>query len=320
MTATVPIIGGGPAGMSCALWLSNYGLRPLIIEREPALGGMVRRNPFPHHSLLGRPAAQARDNADEFARHIRQAGVECWLGAEPARVNREAGGGFGLDVAFSGGRPPQSLPCRALVLATGTDFRGAEWLDRAGNARRLAAQGRVHVGPTWVGEPDTQLGAHVAVIGGGDNAFDVADFLIRKGVKATIVLRATAPRAQALLVERVKAGIADGLAAVLTGRTVAALEEHGAGLRLRLNDGTELLADHVVLTLGYRPNTDAPWLAALALAQDRDGYLAVDGNMETSCPGIFAVGDVANPVHPSVATAIGSGTMAARTIQQRLTR
>ena len=123
-----------------------------------------------------------------------------------------------------------------------------------------------------------------------------------------------------MLVERVKAGIADGLAAVLTGRTVAALEEHGAGLRLRLNDGTELLADHVVLTLGYRPNTDAPWLAALALAQDRDGYLAVDGNMETSCPGIFAVGDVANPVHPSVATAIGSGTMAARTIQQRLTR
>jgi thioredoxin reductase (NADPH) len=41
----VPIIGGGPAGMSCALWLHNYGLHPVIIEKEPALGGMARLSP-----------------------------------------------------------------------------------------------------------------------------------------------------------------------------------------------------------------------------------------------------------------------------------
>ena len=60
-----------------------------------------------------------------------------------------------------------------------------------------------------------------------------------------------------------------------------------------------------------------PWLAELALEQDAHGYLVVDGNMETSCRGVFAVGDVANPAHPCIATAIAAGTMAAREIAQQ---
>ncbi len=70
--------------------------------------------------------------------------------------------------------------------------------------------------------------------------------------------------------------------------------------------------------IGRIPNE--PWLAELALATDAPGYLAVDGNMETSCRGVFAVGDVANPAHPCIATAIGSGTIAARAIAKRLAR
>jgi thioredoxin reductase len=318
MTASIPIIGGGPAGLSCALWLNNYGLSPLVIEREGALGGLVRRNPYPDQSLLGRPVAHAREHAQEFARHVREIGIACWLGAEPARVARLTDGSFALDLAFSNGRPPQSLQSPAIVIATGTKFRGAEWLARVENAQSLAAKGRVHIGPTWPGEPDSDPGAHIAIIGGGDNAFDVANFLVCKSVQVTIVMRATAPRAQPLLVERVKAGAARELARVITGHTVAALDEQGAGVRLRLDDGTHLTADHVVLALGYRPNTHTAWLAALALRQDQDGYLVVDANMETSCRGIFAVGDVANPVHPCVATALGSGAMAAREIQRRL--
>ena len=59
-------------------------------------------------------------------------------------------------------------------------------------------------------------------------------------------------------------------------------------------------------------------MAELALERDRRGYLVVDANMETSCPGAFAVGDVANPIHPCIATAIATGTMAAREIGKRL--
>jgi thioredoxin reductase len=120
------------------------------------------------------------------------------------------------------------------------------------------------------------LGSHVAVIGGGDNAFDVSRMLVEKGVKATIVMRSHSPHAQPLLVERLRAHQASGMADVMAGQTVTALER-----------GTE-------------------------------GHLVVDDNMETSCRSVFAVGDIANPMHPCIATAIGTGTMAAREIQRRL--
>jgi thioredoxin reductase len=107
-------------------------------------------------------------------------------------------------------------------------------------------------------------------------------------------------------------------AQVLTGTSVAALQDADGKVALRLGDGRQLTADRVVLLFGYQPNTTAPWLAGLGLETGPAGYLVVDGNQETSCPGVFAIGDVANPAHPCVATALASGTMAARAIQQRL--
>lgn len=316
----VPIIGGGPAGMSCALWLHNYGLHPIIIEREPALGGMARRSGYPNEWLLGRPGESAHENAAAFAGHIRQAAVKTWLDARPRRVRRENDGRFRLDIALSGQRAAQSLSGAAMVIATGTRFGGEEWLDEVANARQVARAGRLHLGPTYVGEPGADLGSHVAVIGGGDNAFDVSRMLIEKGVRVTLVMRSQAPKAQPLLVERLRRHQTSGMATVLAARTVAALGEAASKVRLRLHGGSEFEADHVVLLFGYRPNASEPWLAELDLAKDPLGYLRVDGSLETSCRGVFAVGDVANPAHPCIATAIAAGTIAARAIAKRLAR
>jgi len=316
----VPIIGGGPAGMSCALWLANDGLGPIIIEQAPALGGMARLSPYPNDWLLGRPGKTARENAEAFARHIQQTQAECWLGARPRRVTRSTDGTLVLEVAFADQRPSQSLSCPALVIAVGTEFRGDDWLDRVANARALVQRGRVHLGPGWAGEPGAALGAHVAVIGGGDNAFDVSRMLAEKGVKATIVMRSATPHARPQMVERLRPHQASGRAAVLAQQTVAALEETGGKVRVRLDAGSTIEADHVLLLLGYQPNTGAPWLTDLPLKKDAEGYLVVDGNMETSCRGVFAIGDVANPIHPCIATALGSGTVAAREIQRRVAR
>jgi thioredoxin reductase (NADPH) len=162
------------------------------------------------------------------------------------------------------------------------------------------------------------LGSQIAVIGGGDNAFEISRILVEKGVRVTIVMRSKAPRAQPLLVERLRRNQASGMATVIAGHTVEALEDAGSRVRVRLDGGGEIEVDHVVLLFGYRPNTNEPWLAELALATDALGYLMVDGNMETSCRGVFAVGDVSNPAHPCIATAIANGTVAARTIEKRL--
>jgi thioredoxin reductase (NADPH) len=307
----VPIVGGGPAGMSCALWLHNYGLHPVIIEKENALGGMARLSPYPNEWLLGQRGKSARENAVEFAAHVRELGIETWLGARPQRLRREK-----EEWRLFG--DPRSLSGAAIVIATGTRFAGEEWLDRVANARRVAAAGRLHLGASAVGEANVDLGAHVAIIGGGDNAFDVSRMLAEKGARVTVIMRSKAPKAQPLLIERLRRHEASGLVKVMAERTVEALEEIHCGVRLRLNDGHEVDADHVVLLFGYRPNTDEPWLAELASATDALGYLVVDGNMETSCRGAFAVGDVANPAHPSITTALASGAIAARQIAKRL--
>jgi thioredoxin reductase (NADPH) len=314
----VPIVGGGPAGMSCALWLLNCGLHPVIIEKEGELGGMARMSPYPNDWLLGQRGKNARENAADFAAHIRERAIETWLGARPQRARQEHDDRLRLDV--SGPSAARSVSALALVIATGTRFAGEEWLDRVDNARRIAAAGRLHLGPAAIGEAGADFGSHVAVIGGGDNAFDVARILVEKGVRVTVIMRSKLPKAQPLLVERLRRHQASGLAKVMAQRTVEALDGASSSVRVRLNDGGEIEADHVVLLFGYRPNTDEPWLAELALATDALGYLVVDDNMETSCRGVFAVGDVANPAHPCIATAIASGTVAARQIGKRLAR
>jgi thioredoxin reductase (NADPH) len=314
----VPVIGGGPAGMSCALWLGNYGLAPVIIERAPELGGMARASPYPDEWLLGRPGETGRENAAAFARHIRQSKVQCRLGARPQRVAQRPDGGFELEVAFADGRASQSLSCAAAVIAAGTRFRGEEWLDSLVNARELARRGRVHLGPTWAGEPSADLGSHVAVVGGGDNAFDVSRMLVEKGVKATIIMRSQLPHAQPPLVERLRVHQASGMADVLAGKKVTTLGQAGPKVQVSISDGRAIDVDHVVLLFGYQPNSDDPWLQGLALERGPEGHLIVDGDMETSCRGMFAAGDIANPGHPCIATAVAAGTVAARAIQRRL--
>jgi thioredoxin reductase len=303
--------------MSCALWLANFGLHPVIIEKGTALGGMARESPYPNDWLLGRPGESPRQNAEAFARHVQQAKIECWLGASPQQV-RKRDGGFELDVAFADGRAPRTLAVPALVIATGTHFRGDDWIDQVPGARQVAAAGRLHLGPTFVGEPSNDVGKRVAIVGGGDNAFDVARMLAEKGVRVTLIMRSTHAHARPGMVEALRPLKAAGQAKVVAGRTVAALDLDGASVGVRLDDGSAIGADRVVLLFGYRPRTDLPWLAELSLDRDADGYLTVDRNMETSCRGVFAVGDVADPAQPAIAVAVASGTVAARAIQRRL--
>ena len=180
----------------------------------------------PAQPLSKRMAARAagrtaRENAEEFARHIRQRAVETWLGARPQRVARGSDGRFALDDrAFrtagcrSHYRPrwSRSRPERRSAASngsTGSRMRG-----------RWRRRGRVHLGPPWAGEPGADLESHVAVIGGGDNAFDVSRMLVEKGVRATVVMRSTVPRAQPRLVARLRAHERSGKAQILAGRTV----------------------------------------------------------------------------------------------------
>src|SRR5258707_9570412 len=136
----VPIIGGGPAGMSCALWLRNYGMHPVIIEKEGALGGMARLSPYPNEWLLGQRGKSGRENATEFAGHIHDLTIETWLGGAPQRLRREHDGGLRPDVGLAGAAT-RSFPSPAIVISTRTRFSGGGWVKPVENAPRGAAAG-----------------------------------------------------------------------------------------------------------------------------------------------------------------------------------
>src|SRR5262245_15932873 len=136
----VPSIGGGPAGMSCALGLDNDGLKPGIIERADALVGMARLGPSPTGWRLGERGKPARETAAEFAAHMRELAVETWLGARPQRLRREHDVRFRLDVACT--PAARSLSGPAVVIAIGTRFAGEEWLDRVEDGRPVGGGGR----------------------------------------------------------------------------------------------------------------------------------------------------------------------------------
>lgn len=310
----VPIVGGGPAGMSCALWLKNYGLQPIIIEQNSQLGGMQRASPYPDLSQLGRRGVTARQNAEVFVNHIEAEGIEILRDAAPTRVRRAPDSRFALDVITGGAT--RTIVSPALVIATGTDFRSDDWLDSVANSRALVANGRIVIGPAAAGEPGTELGGRVLVVGGGDNAFDVAHHLVQSGRHVTIAVRGT-PHVQPVLAERVHADAAQGRIAVIADVVVKAVADGPNGVVVLFDGGTTLDVDRIVLCLGYVPNSDAAWIGTLGIAKDAGDYIVVDGNMETSCRGVFAIGDVANSHHPCAATAIAAGTMAAREILKR---
>src|SRR5207302_3962783 len=118
----------------------------------------------------------------------------------------------------SGAAAARSLLGPAIVIATGTRFAGEEWVDGVKNARRMAAAGRLHLGASAVGEPGADLGSHVAVIGGGDNAFDVSRMLAERGIRVTVIMRSKLPKAQPLLIERLRRYQASELVTVLAER------------------------------------------------------------------------------------------------------
>ena len=313
---TVPIIGGGPAGMSCALWLKNYGLRPVLIEKEPELGGMQRRSPYKNDWLLGRQEKSARENAADFARHVRKAGVEIFTAAQTEALARLDDELFETTVLTSGGF--QKFESAAVVIATGTAFRCREWIDQVRGAEEVMRLGRLHIGPACAGEPGADFGSKVLVVGGGDNAFDVANYLAEKGIKVTLAVRSVSARAQLQLQDRLAKFQRAGLVEVLAPTTVTALVPSNNRVIATFSSGAPIGIDHVILTLGYTPNSGQDFLQGLSLGRGRLGYLAVGANAETSCPGIFAIGDVSNPEHPCTATAIAAGTVAARSIQRRI--
>ena len=301
------IIGGGPSGLGAAVYGASEGLETLVVEGT-ALGGQAgvsRRIEnylgFPAGvsgtELASRAVAQARKFGARTATPFRAVALE--PGSERHVVRLEEG---------------NEVVARAVVLATGADYRRlpiADLADYEGSSVFYAA-----------GPPEARLcgATRVAVVGGGNSAAQAAIWLARGGALVTLLHRRADLRetmSDYLIHDLDRYGVA------VRNRSEV-VELHGADGQLSavtLRDGERLELSFLFLFLGASPCTE--WLAD-AVARDDRGFVltgaeaGTDKMLETSVPGIYAVGDVRSGSVKRCATAVGEGAMAVRFVHEHL--
>ncbi len=311
----IAILGAGPAGLSAALWLSNLGFEPRVIDTAERAGGLQNLNFLANDWVLGQSGQTGPALAARFVAHAASAGVPVLTNVRPERL-KGTSGAFRLRLCDD-----QAIPCSAVLIATGTRYRAEEVLADVEGAANIAAA-RIAYGPYAFADLGTQAGKRILIIGGGDNAYENARLLAPVAAQVHLASRSR-PRAQQGLAAAVAAEVAAGRCRVLHPAAVKAISESRAGIEVTLAvaDRTECIAvDRIHVLAGYEPNTAflaeiLPSELRAALHCDAQGYLVVDAAGRSGAPGIYAAGDVCNPRFPSVVSAIAQGAMAAKTIE-----
>jgi thioredoxin reductase len=320
----VAVIGAGPAGLAAAVYGSSEGLQTVVIERG-SIGGQAGSS-----SMIRNYLGFARGIGG--AELARQAYEQAWvLGAQflaGRDVVRLRGGDDTHVLATADGT---ELRSRTVIVAVGVRYNrlGVPALES------LVGNG-VHYGASPA-EASHFVGKHVYVVGAGNSAGQAILHLAKWVERATLVVRGpslgrsmskylideieAAANVRVLLRTRVVDGSGDGRLETLT-------------LADDASDGTSIVpADALFALIGAQPHTE--WLPP-EIARDAHGFLVTGAELthdgllddwllprsprtfETSCPGVFAVGDVRSRSMKRVASAVGEGSGAIKQIHHYL--
>ena len=279
----VLIIGAGPAGISCALWLTRMGLQAWVLEAGDAVGGLCLHNDLAGGWEANAPMATGWDTAQALAQTVALHHIPVLLQQRVAHIHAHAKQYCVHSLDGEGGW--HFYRSRFVVLATGVC------------ARRLPAA--IEASPQiWIG-PGNHIwqqkvaGKKIAVLGGGDNAFENAVWLAEQGAEVDIYARHV--RAQPLWQNRCKQAHVH----------VGAYDLQAASMSV---NGESY--DAWAVFYGWQACVPA----GLNLILDERGFVTTDAFGQTSCPQVYAIGEVTQKQHPCIATAMAEGVVAAKAI------
>jgi thioredoxin reductase (NADPH) len=301
----VVIVGAGPAGLAAAVYAGSEGLSALVLDCR-AFGGQAGASAR-IENYLGFPTgitglalmARAHNQAQKF-------GVEMAIPDEVGSLEVRTGsdqGRFQLTLAND-----ERVRGRAIVIASGARYRRLD----VGNL--AAFEGScVHY---WASPLEARLcaGQEVALVGAGNSAGQAVVYLSSQVAKVWMIVRGPSLDASMsrYLVDRISAR---PNVEVLTETTVTALEgQDGVLERIqcrsrRSGDEVRRTIRHLFLFIGADPNT--AWLCRSGVTLDDKGFVRTGGNilkpLETSLPGVFAIGDARAGSVKRVAAAVGEG-------------
>ncbi|MGE5636716.1 MAG: FAD-dependent oxidoreductase [Nocardioidaceae bacterium] len=313
------VVGAGPAGLGAAVYGASEGLATAAIDAVAAGGQAGTSTRIENY--LGFPAGiSGMELAERAIVQARKFGASLLVPAEAVGFCRH-GDHYRVRLADGG-----SVDARTVVIATGARYRRLD-LDRIDELTGLG----VYYAATPM-EADMCGGSNVAVVGGGNSAGQAAVFLSRHVRQVTLMIRGgdlgrTMSRYLIDQLERtpnVELWTRTEVVELLGERSLEALvvEDEERGERRRLE------ARALFVFIGADPRTG--WLDGEVLLDDKGFVLTgreLDGHvreaappliLETSQPGVFAVGDVRSGSIKRVASAVGEGSMAVRLVHQHL--
>jgi thioredoxin reductase (NADPH) len=291
----VLIVGSGPAGYTAAIYTGRAELQPTVLAGLQFGGQLMLTTDVENYP--GFPeGVTGPDMMDLFQKQAERFGAKVLLedatkvdlSSRPFQVETE-------DKRFS---------ADALILATGASAR---WLGLE-SEQRLQNMG---VSACATCDGALYRGKAMAVVGGGDTAMEEALFLTRFATKVTVIHRRDQLRASKIMQERALAHEKIEFAWDSAVDEVMG-EEFVTGVRLvnlKSGEKSELAIEALFIAIGHQPNTE---VVRGQIELDEVGYVAVrPGSSRTSVAGVFACGDVADPVYRQAVTAAGTGCMAA---------
>src|SRR6266851_2970649 len=289
----VLIIGAGPAGLSAARWCDELGLDTLVLEQNEEVGGQLLSIHNPIENYLGVRAANGLELRDRFVEQTKDCDFDLWTQIEIAGVDLKA-----KRVVLRSGEELQAI---AIIIATGLRRRklGIPGEDE------FAGRGMIESS----GDRQAFAGKDVCVIGGGDAAAENALMLAEICPTVTLVHRGKKLRARREFTEALHTNHCitvfpeSVVHRIIGNKHVEAVEIERAGAIKPF----QMAVQGVIVRIGFKPNTE---LFRQQIDLDKRGYVLINAAQETTLTNVFAIGDVANSLAPTIIGAVGAGELA----------
>lgn len=299
----VVVLGSGPAGLTAALYCARANLEPLVITGmeiggQISITNIVENYPGFPQGLTGPELVELmKEHAERFgARYLVEEVVEVDLGQRPFRLRTQE----------------EELQAQALIVATGA------------SPRRLGVPGEEELigrGVSFCATCDGFFfrGKDVVVVGGGDSALEEGLFLTRFASRVQVIHRRDQLRAGPYLQDRARK---NQKISFLWDTVVTRIEGDGAvravqTRHVKTGEQAELPTEGVFIYIGHTPNSE---LFRGQLEVDEHGYLKADWRTHTSVEGVFAAGEIGDPVYRQIVTSAGQGCKAAMEVEKYLAR
>lgn len=301
----VIIVGSGPAGLTAALYTGRAQLNPLVIAGTQ-IGGQIAIT----HEVENYPGFYNPDQTP--------------TGPELVDIMQKQAEHFGArfdydevtEVDFSKGSP-------FYIKTYGNEYLADAVILTAGaSPRRLGIPGEeefIGRGVSYCGTCDGFFfrGKEVVVIGGGDSALEEGIFLTKFANNVRVIHRRDELRGGVALQKR---AFANEKMSFIWNTVIDQIDGNGVVQKVQLSntvtgEKSELETDGVFIFIGHYPNSK---FLEGQVEMDEHGYVITDELMRTSVPGVFAAGEIQDPIYRQIATSVGQGTAAAMQMERWL--